>query len=226
MGNTSASMRFEFKELNSKLASAKSNLAFAKENNSKLLHYKKEYEDSLETRAQYEEYIKSLDLFHRLCVQEANRYKNKRIGYMCKFIDDKLDIVFPDEQFTSEIVTDFKSNANKTYLQLRHMNTDEIEIPGVNQGKLCQQLLSFSSATALIKCLGIKSMFLDEAFSASAPQNLTKIGSILKSMVGDGMQIILIEQEDDVYKDIPRREIYVYKDSLEKETKVKYEKDY
>lgn len=226
MSLISNSFKYEVSALKNKLIEEKVNLDFAKENNNKIIKYKQEYEDALEVRTEYEQYIKALDIYHKLCIRESNNYKNKRLEYLCSFIDDKLSIIFPDEDFKSRIVTDDRGSVQKTYLELYVEGSDEVEIPEVNQGKLCQQLLSFSSSVALVKSLGINRIFLDEAFSASASKNLTKIGSILKTMIDDGMQIILIEQEQEVYKDLPRREIYVEKDSLEKETKVIYEKDF
>lgn len=222
----SNSFKYEVSALKQKLIEEKVNLDFAKENNNKIIKYKKEYEDAVEVRSEHEQYIKALDIYHKLCVRESNNYKTKRLEYLCTFIDDKLSIIFPDENFKSKIVTEDRGSIQRTYLELYLEGSDEAEIPETSQGKFCQQLLSFSSSVALVKTLGINRMFLDEAFSASASKNLTKIGSILKPMIDDGMQIILIEQEQEVYKDLPRREIYVEKDSLEEETKVIYEKDF
>ncbi|WP_304427901.1 hypothetical protein [uncultured Clostridium sp.] len=226
MAILSNSFKYEVNDLKKRLIQEKVNLDFAKENNNKIIKYKKEYEDALAVKEEYDQYIKALDLYYKLCIRESNNYKNKRLDYLCSFIDDKLYLIFPDEDFKSKIVTENVGSIRKTYLELHKQDSGEIEIPETCQGKLCQQLLSFSASTALVKSLGMNRLFLDEAFSASAPKNLTKIGSILKTMVDDGMQIILIEQEQEIYKDLPRREIYVEKDSLEDKTKIIYEKDF
>ena len=67
---------------------------------------------------------------------------------------------------------------------------------------------------------------MDEAFSASSPENLTKAGKVLESLLKKNFQVILIEQTNEIYKDLPRREIILEKEPIKDEVIVKSITDY
>lgn len=218
------SLQYEVKALENKLQRKKVLAEVTEENNKKFLELKGRYNKAKDTQQLLENYITSMEILYKLCNNETNKYKQNRLSYVEHFIDEKLDIVFPDENFSSKIVIDNKYGSNIAYLTLLKPN-GKSRMPTASEGKMCQQLLSTNTAIALVKCLGINRLFLDEAHSASSPKNLTKVGDMLKELVGSGIQIILIEQKSEVYKDLPRREIYITKNPTEEAVEIVYEKD-
>ena len=153
-------------------------------------------------------------IFISLLTNEDHNFKERRVKYLEKYIDNNLDIIFPNECFKSKIDFDFSYNSQKVSLTLLDREGRE-RIPSVCEGSLLQQLIGFSAAVAIAECLGYDKFYMDEAFSASSMENKSKIANLLKKLVEEsGFQIILIEQSDDIYKDIPRREIYLKKDEI------------
>ena len=67
---------------------------------------------------------------------------------------------------------------------------------------------------------------MDEAFSASSMENLTKISSLLKKLIEEDFQILIIEQKNDIFKDLPRREINIAKDAIKESVKILSVTDY
>lgn len=217
-------LNYKLRDMQNKLERKKVMLEVTRENNNKFLELKEKYDKAVETKKLLDAYVQSMEILYKCCNSENNKYKRKRLDYVEKFLDEKLDIVFPDDNFSAKIVIDNKYGNNVAYLTLLTADGKE-RTPLVSEGKFCQQLLSSNSAIALIKCLGVNRLFLDEAYANSSAKNIAKVGNMLKDLVGSGIQIILIEHKEEIYKDIPRREIYVEKDPLEDATKVIYEKD-
>ena len=69
-------------------------------------------------------------------------------------------------------------------------------------------------------------LLMDEAFSASSMENLTKISSLLKKSIEEDFQILIIEQKNDIFKDLPRREINIAKDAIKESVKILSVTDY
>ena len=181
------------------------------------------------TKALYND-IKMLEKLYSIYVKfltnEDHNFKQRRLEYLEKYIDSNLDIIFPNECFKSHIEFDYSYNSQKVSLTLIDRE-GKVRIPSICEGSLLQQLIGFSAAVAITECLGSNKFYMDEAFSASSMENKSKIADLLKKLVQDsGFQIILIEQSDDIYKDIPRREIYLNKDEITAEVSVVKTIDY
>ena len=178
-----------------------------------------ELKDDLETK------INEFTILDKLVNKEDTNYKQRRLGFLSEYIDENLNIIFPNDGFKTKINCDLTYNSPKVSLKLMN-NLGRVSTPQIGEGKLCQQLISFSSSAAIAECMGLKSIYMDEAFTASSPENATKAGQLLKSLIAKGFQILLIEQNDDIYKDLTRREIVLKRDYIEKSVIVCEEKDY
>lgn len=153
-------------------------------------------------------------IFINLLVSEDNAFKEKRLRYLEAYIDKNLEIIFPNEGFKSKIDFDYSYNNQKVTLYLVDRE-NKIRIPSVCEGSFLQQLIGFSAAVGIIECLGSNKLYMDEAFSASSMENLTKISGLLKKLLDEGSQILIIEQKNDIFKDLPRREINIEKDAID-----------
>ena len=178
-------------------------------------------EEAEKVRNRYEEKkALSIDLHAQLealkrlrieVTQEADKFRERRIGYLDDQITEVLAYIYPKEQLKAKIDYDFKYGVSHAYLRLIDTKGNS-RIPAITEGKLGQYLISFASAVATIDSLGKHNIFIDEAFGVSSKNNLPKIGELLRKYVENGMQFIIIAQNNDLYKAIPRREFHLRKD--------------
>ena len=80
--------------------------------------------------------------------------------------------------------------------------------------------------SGIVKGLGIKNLYVDEAFGVAAPEIMGEIGKVVQHSVDDDLQIIMIAQNPCVYQDLPRHEITLKKDPVTKSVHVVSEIDY
>lgn len=185
----------------------------------------KAYTDVLNLKENVNTLLNVYKIFINLLVSEDNAFKEKRLRYLEAYIDKNLEIIFPNENFKSKIDFDYSYNNQKVALYLID-NEGKVRIPSVCEGSFLQQLIGFSAAVGIIECLGSNKLYMDEAFSASSMENLSKISGLLKKLLEAGSQIIIIEQKDDIFKDLPRREINIEKDAINGFVKVVNTTDY
>lgn len=164
-------------------------------------------------------YMLSLNTISLSVTKNYNKFKQDRLNVLSTYIDSNLIYVFPNETLTSDIRIDnkYKKDFIKLYLK------DEVgnfRNPAISEGGFCSELLSFTSIFALCSCLGLNKMYLDEAFANSDPDNLAKVGQLLNHAVSNGFQVLIIEQRNDVCKDIPRREFHLSKDPILKKVMI------
>lgn len=163
--------------------------------------------------------------FLKILAAEDNAFKQRRLKYLEAYIDRNLEVIFPNEGFRSKIHFDYSYNNQKVTLYLVD-RYGKVRIPSVCEGSLLQQLIGFSAAVGIIECLGANKLYMDEAFSASSMENLTKISSLLKKLIEEDFQILIIEQKNDIFKDLPRREINIAKDAIKESVKILSVTDY
>ena len=155
-----------------------------------------------------------MNIYVTVCNREDNSYRERRINYITSYIDNNLETIFPNEGFKSKIYFDYKHKAQRVKLTL----IDKLGVernPRITEGMMLQQLISFSASIGLCECMMQRKIYMDEAFSASSPENLTKVSKLIKSLIEKDFQVILIEQKDDIYKDLPRREINLIKSEIQ-----------
>ena len=214
-----ASFRQTYNMLNSKLGMLKGDLRVIEKNNKEYNSMKQNYKKVMQVENELLDYMESLKIINERCVVESNAYKARRIKFLEENIERNLAEIFPDEEFQCKIHYEKKNGKPKAYLSLIDRNGEE-RLPRMSEGKLCRQLVSYSACIAMCECTDNKKLYMDEAFYASSPENLAKISKVLKNLIDKDFQIILIAQTDDIYKDIPHREITLDKDLIENEVKI------
>lgn len=189
-------------------------LETAKNKNNEIDKLKAKFQKAEETLTKLKEGLDRFILLDRMAVEEENDYKKRRLDYLTAYINNNLNFIFPSQNLTAEIDSEVKYKSQNVSLRLIDGHGNQ-RIPYINEGKLFQELISFSASVGLAECLNLTSFYMDEAFAASSPENLSKVGKMLRDMLERGFQIFLIEQKDDIYKDLPRREIILHKDEIE-----------
>ena len=225
-----ATTSYELKELYNK-ARGKVNkglveLELAKKNNKILQTLEEDLDECLKVKSSLEGFINMLTAFESMVTKEDLAYKERRLDYLCSYMDKNLDIIFPYDNFKTKVLTSNKYGNERAELLLYAGNNQRPRVPAYSEGKMLRQLLSFSASIGLAECLGKYSFYMDEAFSAASPENLSKVGLLLKDILEKGFQVIIIEQTPEIYKDLPRREIILEKDPVGKKVKVVNVVDY
>ena len=139
---------------------------------------------------------------------EDDSFKERRISYLNDVVSDSLLRIFPLQGFKAKISCDFKRGNNKASLRLID-RSGNVHLPYLSEGKLCQYLISFAATIGVVKGLNTQTVYVDEAFGVSSKANLPKIGEILQETIDDGLQVILISQNSELYNSISRREIHL-----------------
>lgn len=179
-----------------------------------------ENKDRLYTQhTELKELLKSLDAYtgtlkvmQGRAVKENDNFRTGRLGFLSEEITESLAEIFPEDGFKAEVTCSFnRKDSVKLIITDKRGN---VFAPSMCSGKLQQYLISFSSISCITRTLGIKVLYVDEAFGASSMDNLPKIGECLERMVEEnGMQVILVSQNPGLYQDIKgRREIHLVTD--------------
>ena len=157
-------------------------------------------------------YVGVLRIMQSRAVKENDDFRTARLGFLSGEITESLADIFPEDGYRAEVTCSF-NRKNSVKLTI----TDEkgsVFSPSMCSGKLQQYLISFSSISCITKTLGIKVLYVDEAFGASSMDNLPKIGDCLEKLVEENdMQVILVSQNPGLYQGIKgRREIHLATD--------------
>lgn len=177
-----------------------------------------------ELLAEMEQYQRDVKVFGEAVANEDRTFKNRRLTYIDALITDALAEIFPEEHLTAKVTHEFyrKSEAVLTLMDADGFETD----PDICSGKLQQYLISFAAVSGIVCGLGISNLFIDEAFGVAAPEVLGDIGELLQQKADAGLQIVVIAQNPGLYQDLPRREIKLRKDPIQKRVKVVSITDY
>ena len=148
---------------------------------------------------------------------------------MIKFMEDNITValarLFPNEEFKAKIDCEFKNRKGKASLYVIDELGNE-NLPDMQQGRFGQQLISHEAVSSIVRALGAPIVITDEAFSASSVSNLSIVSKIIKEDLDRGTQRIMIEQKDEIYKDLPRRVFSLYKSGGSKVSHIESVVDY
>lgn len=150
-------------------------------------------------------YLSVLRLIQSRCIKENDDFKTRRLNLLNVEITDALEKVLPGKKFIANVRCDF-NRKQRVVTTLTDAKGNEFS-PKMSNGKLVQYLTTFSGVSCLVKTLGIKSLYVDEAFGASSMNNLPIVGDYVKELVDSGIQVVLVSQNPSLYEGVPRREI-------------------
>lgn len=193
-------------------------LEVAKDRNAQLEKLKREKVELTVFMDAIQEYWENLAFVRASVIKESDDYQTRRIEYLNELITDALRNIFPTENFQAKVTYDYK---RRDVVRLRLVDQDgHVSTPDIGQGQLMQYVISFAAVSGITKGLGFKNIFIDEAFGVAAVDKLPELGNIINGNVQQGMQVILISQNPELYNSIPRRVISLEKDAISKTTSV------
>lgn len=194
--------------LDSKLSEKRFRIEMIKRDNERSEEIRIELEKNEKYLLSAKNYLRCLNTVLDIVKKEDSNFKQRRLGYLEDTIKDKLDYVYTEDSFTPKII--FKVERNKPRVKLKiSKNNGKFTNPVNSEGGLAQQIVNFSSSMSIVSILQKNKFYIDEAFGASSPDNLEKLGRVLEGYSSKGMQLFLISQGSSLYQDLPRREIHL-----------------
>lgn len=151
-----------------------------------------------------------------------NDFCARRVAFLEDKVTEAVAVIYPEENFKAKINYNFSYGSSKAQLLLVDAK-GRSRLPGIQEGKLCQYLMSFASTVAAVASLGTNIIFIDEAFGVSSDENLPKVGELLAKYAELGIQFIGVSQRSALYDDIPCKKFVFHKEisaKTEEENKV------
>ena len=142
-----------------------------------------------------------------LAKEEDQAFKRRRLGFLSDRTTEYISRIFPMHQFRVKFEFDMH-RGKRTQIRVLDDNGNS-RVVHIQEGRMLQTVLAYASAEAITEALGSEIMYMDEPFSVSSDLNLTKVSKTIGESVQRGMQLIVIEQRAEAYKDLPRREFHL-----------------
>lgn len=121
-----------------------------------------------------------------------------------------LAFVYPADGY--QVNLDSRVLRGKIHIDATVTSTFAKDIPGKirgTQGRLFQQVVSFSSLIAVMLLLGVKTIYVDEAFSGSSKKNVKKLNKLLLSLEERGFNLMLIAQDISMAEGLPANRMFL-----------------
>ena len=110
-----------------------------------------------------------------------------------------LAYVFPEDGYTVSLST--RVLRGKIHIEATVSSIFSGDMPGRirgTQGRIFQQVVSFAALIGVMELLGIKTAYIDEAFSGSSKQNIKKLNKLLESLREREFNLIMIAQDTSI----------------------------
>lgn len=141
---------------------------------------------------------------------KESEWRDAVLGILSSEIADDLAFVYPSDGYQVNLTS--KVLRGKIHIDATVTSTFASNIPGKikgTQGRLFQQVVSFSSLIGVMLLLGIKTIYVDEAFSGSAKKNVKKLNRLLLSLAERGFNLVLIAQDISMAEGLPANRMFL-----------------
>lgn len=141
---------------------------------------------------------------------KESEWRDAVLGILSSEIADDLAFVYPADGYQVTLIS--RVLRGKIHIDATVTSTFANNIPGKikgTQGRLFQQVVSFSSLIGVMSLLGIKTIYVDEAFSGSAKKNVKKLNRLLLSLAERGFNLVLIAQDISMAEGLPANRMFL-----------------
>lgn len=125
-------------------------------------------------------------------------------------ISQDLAYVYPTDGYNINLTS--RVLRGKIHIDAKVTSTFSASMPGriqKTQGRLFQQIVSFSALEGVMSLLGIKTIYVDEAFSGSSKKNVEKLNSLLQALQQRGYNLIIIAQDTTIADGLDANRIFL-----------------
>ncbi len=193
--------------LNSSITNAKRNNATRQT----ALDKRAVYQQRLRDLSSYED---SINRYYKGAMIRVEQFRDECNRNLETRIESILALILPDEQFHIKLT--FKpyrgSYVSEIYTGKEKPNGDIVwGKPRSQNGDFIKQLISFSMVCSLNLLLGSDFLLMDEPFNSADVTNVGKIQPVFDMMLEDGLQILMIEHKEELYRSVDRNQIDLLK---------------
>lgn len=138
-------------------------------------------------------------------------------------IMESLSTVYPQDGYKVKLST--RVLRGKIHIEARVFSIFAQGIPGPigsTQGRLFQQIVSFSALFGVMNLLGIRTVYFDEAFSGSSKRNIKKLNALLRRLKNEGYNVVMIAQDTSLADGIEANRLILSR-SIDNKTLIKQE---
>lgn len=176
----------------------------------------------IEKQIQYLESLSgAVKILTALIVEQEEQWQRNILDTFEDEIREDLSFVFPEDGYSvnlSSRVLRGKIHID-AYASSYFAGAMRGEI-SETQGRLFQQVVSFAALVCIMKIMGVNTIYVDEAFSGVATENISKVNALLASLSERGYNIILIAQNMDMAANLYANVLTLSR-SLDNQTTVK-----
>lgn len=148
--------------------------------------------------------------FNLAVTQKESEWRDGVLGVLSSEIADNLAFVYPSDGYQVSLTS--RVSRGKIHIDVSVTSTFAKDFPGKikgTQGRLFQQVVSFSSLHGVMNLLGVKTVFIDEAFSGSAKKNIKKLNRLLLSLAERGFNLVMIAQDITMAEGLPANRMFL-----------------
>lgn len=142
------------------------------------------------------------DLCQTLELTITNGEKAWREGILSAIEDEIskwMNVIYPADGYETKLslrVLRGKLHLNATVRSF-NINGGSISIKG-SQGRLFQQVVSFAAIVAIMSLQGVKTVYVDEAFSGASKKNIILAGTLIDEVARSGFNLVVIAQDHNI----------------------------
>ncbi len=156
--------------------------------------------------------------------EKESEWRDSILGILSSQIARDLAFVYPTDGYQVSLST--RVLRGKIHVEARVTSTFAKDFPGKikgTQGRLFQQVVSFSSLLGVMDMLGVKTVYIDEAFSGSAKKNVEKLNQLLASFEERGFNLVIIAQDITMADALPANRMFLSR-TIDNKTIIQQEK--
>jgi len=145
----------------------------------------------------------SLRLFSGIVVEQEGDWQAKVLRMLEAQIMEYLYYVYPMDGYKVDLSTRIVRGKVHVEGEVRSQFLGSLTGDVADtQGRLFQQVVSFAALIAIMKILGVDSVYIDEAFSGASKANVAKINKLLQHVQEEGLNVTLIAQDTTMAENI------------------------
>lgn len=137
-----------------------------------------------------------LKAFDLAVVDKESEWRQAVLAVLESRIMENLSLVYPTDGYIVKLST--RVLRGKIHVDATVRSVFAEQIPGSidgTQGRLFQQVVSFSALEGVLTLIGIKTLYIDEAFSGSSKRNIKKLNGLLEDLQRRGTNLVMIAQD-------------------------------
>lgn len=195
---------------------------FIEDTRASLLRRKQELDNDIENLTSCKLHIISLqEKMDRVSIA----YKEERQEFLQQISNEFLKRLFPDDYFCVKFVPTVYRGVEYVDLYSGH-DEKGLSPLEMQHGRLYRQFLGYVITTVIQKSRGCDLLIMDETLNSGDEDTLMGTSRIVKDLLEEGRQLIMIEHKHVLYENLPRVQYNLRRDASENKVEIVQKKEY